>query len=223
MRLFNYLIIFLIFNTISYSSMKTAYDFSFNNINGGKLNLSDYKGKTLVITNVASRCGFTNQYEGLQSIWDEYKEKNLVVEQFCEGEKVPVLTFGSVTFENTRKIMRRFLKNWPKDKKIIIQSGWAQLAIERSNNYIFTIDRISHDQLFQHASVVIHHGGAGTTASVLHAGVPHIIIPLTSYVRLKHKHISIPNVYRICFVYSIFTLKCFTIPHQPMIVFLMNS
>jgi len=79
MRIFNYLIIFLIFNTVSYSSMKTAYDFSFNSIDGGKLNLSDYKGKTLVITNVASRCGFTNQYEGLQSIWDEYKEKNVVV------------------------------------------------------------------------------------------------------------------------------------------------
>lgn len=59
--------------------MKTAYDFSFNGIDGGKLNLSDYKGKTLVITNVASRCGFTNQYEGLQIIWDEYKEKNVVV------------------------------------------------------------------------------------------------------------------------------------------------
>jgi len=79
MRLFNYLIIFLIFNAVSYSSMKTAYDFSFNSIDGGKLNLSDYKGKTLVITNVASRCGFTNQYEGLQLIWDEYKEKNVVV------------------------------------------------------------------------------------------------------------------------------------------------
>lgn len=79
MRLFNYLIIFLIFNTVSYSSMKTAYDFSFKGIDGGKLNLSDYKGKTLIITNVASRCGFTNQYEGLQSIWNEYKEKNVVV------------------------------------------------------------------------------------------------------------------------------------------------
>ena len=107
----------------------------------------------------------------------ENGDKNTAVERFCNGEKVPVLTFGSVTFENTRKIMRRFLKNWPEDKKIIIQSGWAQLAIERTNNYIFTIDRISHDQLFQHASVVIHHGGAGTTASVLHAGVPHIVVP----------------------------------------------
>jgi UDP:flavonoid glycosyltransferase YjiC (YdhE family) len=39
------------------------------------------------------------------------------------------------------------------------------------------IDRVSHDQLFKYASMVIHHGGAGTTASVLHAGIPSIIIP----------------------------------------------
>ena len=107
----------------------------------------------------------------------EDSDKQSAIEQFCQGEKVPVLTFGSVTFENTRKIMRRFLKNWPNDKKIIIQSGWAQLGIERSNSYIISIDRISHDQLFKFASVVIHHGGAGTTASVLHSGVPHIVIP----------------------------------------------
>ena len=79
MRLLKYLVIFLIFNTVSYSSMRTAYDFSFNSIEGGKLNLSDYKGKTLIIANVASRCGFTNQYEGLQTLWDKYKQKNLVV------------------------------------------------------------------------------------------------------------------------------------------------
>ena len=59
--------------------MKTAYDFSFNSIEGGKLNLSDHKGKTLIVVNVASRCGFTNQYEGLQTLWDKYKEKNFAV------------------------------------------------------------------------------------------------------------------------------------------------
>ena len=105
------------------------------------------------------------------------EKNNIIVEEFCDGEKVPILTLGSVTFENTRKIMRRFLKNWPNDKKIIIQSGWAQLAIERPNSYILNINKISHDQLFNFASVVIHHGGAGTTASVLHSGVPHIVIP----------------------------------------------
>ena len=59
--------------------MKTAYDFSFKSIDGGKLDLSNFKGKTLVVTNVASRCGFTNQYDGLQTIWEEYKDKNVIV------------------------------------------------------------------------------------------------------------------------------------------------
>jgi len=36
---------------------------------------------------------------------------------------------------------------------------------------------VSHDQLFQHGSVIIHHGGAGTTASALHAGKPQIVVP----------------------------------------------
>ena len=79
MRLLKYLIIFTIFNTVSLANMKTAYDFSFNSIDGGKLDLSDFKGKTLIVTNVASRCGFTNQYNGLQTIWEEYKDKNVVV------------------------------------------------------------------------------------------------------------------------------------------------
>ena len=58
---------------------KLAYDFSFRNIEEGLIELKNYKGKTLVIVNVASRCGFTNQYEGLQSLWSNYKNKNLVV------------------------------------------------------------------------------------------------------------------------------------------------
>lgn len=107
----------------------------------------------------------------------ENEDLDRALHQFCRGEHVPILTFGSVTFEDKRKVMRRFLKSWPEDKKIIIQSGWAQLSIERSKKHIFTVDKVSHDQLFKHASVVIHHGGAGTTASVLHSGVPQIIIP----------------------------------------------
>jgi UDP:flavonoid glycosyltransferase YjiC (YdhE family) len=99
------------------------------------------------------------------------------LEPYCEGERVPVLTFGSVTFDEARKVMSRFMLNWPKGEKIIIQSGWAGLTIERPHAGMLRVDRVSHDQLFQYASMVIHHGGAGTTASVLHAGVPHIIIP----------------------------------------------
>ncbi len=99
------------------------------------------------------------------------------LEAFCQGERVPILTFGSVTFDEVRKVMTRFMRNWPTDKKIIIQSGWADLTIKQPRKEMKYVERVSHDQLFKYGSMVIHHGGAGTTASVLHAGIPHIIIP----------------------------------------------
>ncbi|MEQ9446556.1 MAG: glutathione peroxidase, partial [Rhodospirillaceae bacterium] len=58
---------------------ETAHDFSFSSIDGGALPLSDYKGKAVLIVNTASFCGYTPQYEGLQSLWSEYKDKGLVV------------------------------------------------------------------------------------------------------------------------------------------------
>ena len=90
---------------------------------------------------------------------------------------MPILTFGSVTFDEARKVMTRFMRNWPPGKKIIIQSGWAGLTIERPRPEMLCVGTVSHDQLFNYGSMVIHHGGAGTTASVLHAGIPNIIIP----------------------------------------------
>ena len=53
--------------------------FKFNDINGNELNLKDYKGKVILMVNVASRCGFTRQYEGLQAIWDQYKDKDFIL------------------------------------------------------------------------------------------------------------------------------------------------
>ena len=44
-----------------------------------ELNLKDYKGKVILMVNVASRCGFTRQYEGLQAIWDQYKDKDFIL------------------------------------------------------------------------------------------------------------------------------------------------
>ncbi len=107
----------------------------------------------------------------------EDPELDARVAAFTGGERVPILTFGSVTFDEARKVMTRFMRNWPEGKKIIIQSGWAGLTIERPRPEMLCVGRVSHDQLFQHGSCVIHHGGAGTTASVLHSGIPQIIVP----------------------------------------------
>lgn len=58
---------------------ETAHDFAFEKLEGGKLAMSEYKGKAVLVVNTASFCGYTPQYEGLQSLWESYKDKGLVV------------------------------------------------------------------------------------------------------------------------------------------------
>jgi len=72
-------IMFSFFNNANSAYEKLAYDFNFNGIEGNIINLKDYKDKVIVVVNVASRCGFTYQYDGLQTLWSNYKDKNLVV------------------------------------------------------------------------------------------------------------------------------------------------
>lgn len=93
------------------------------------------------------------------------------------GGRVPVLTFGSMVYENSGAWMERFIRAWPRDRKIIVQRGWAEFPQFGDAAHIKILGKVSHDQLFQHASAIIHHGGAGTTASALHAGVPQIVVP----------------------------------------------
>jgi glutathione peroxidase len=58
---------------------ETAHDFSFASIDGGALPMSQFEGKAVLVVNTASFCGYTPQYEGLQTLWSEYKDKGLVV------------------------------------------------------------------------------------------------------------------------------------------------
>ena len=65
-------------NSMSENS-KTFYDFKIDSINGEELNLSIFNEKTILLVNVASKCGFTKQYDDLQKLYDVYKEKGLIV------------------------------------------------------------------------------------------------------------------------------------------------
>ena len=58
---------------------ESIYDFKVKDIDGNEVAMSDYKGKVLMIVNVASKCGFTPQYDGLQKLYDNYKDQGLVV------------------------------------------------------------------------------------------------------------------------------------------------
>jgi glutathione peroxidase len=61
---------------------KSVLDFTMKNIDGEDVKLSAYSGKALLLVNVASKCGYTSQYKGLESIYEKYKEQGLVVMGF---------------------------------------------------------------------------------------------------------------------------------------------
>ena len=103
-------------NKVTANYEKLAYDFQFKDLDGSALNLSEYKGKVIIVVNVASQCGFTKQYEDMQNIWEKYQSKGIVmlgipsndfgkqepgtseeIKNFCEAK------FG-ITFPMTEKV-----------------------------------------------------------------------------------------------------------------------
>jgi len=82
---FYLIIIFSFFNllnlTIIGNSMenKNFYDFELETITGETITLNKYKGKAILLVNVASNCGFTKQYTDLQNLWENYKERDFIV------------------------------------------------------------------------------------------------------------------------------------------------
>lgn len=106
----------------------SVYDFTVKTKSGAEKNLSDYKGKVLLIVNTASKCGFTPQYEGLQKLYDRYKDKgfeilgfpcnqfagqepgtNEEVQTFCKlnyGVTFPIFAKGDVRGETAQPLFK---------------------------------------------------------------------------------------------------------------------
>jgi glutathione peroxidase len=73
------LVMFSFLDKVEAKYDKLFFDLNIKNIDNKILDLSDYKGKTVLLVNVASRCGFTKQYSGLQELYEKYKEKNFII------------------------------------------------------------------------------------------------------------------------------------------------
>ncbi|MBI1196657.1 MAG: glutathione peroxidase [Phenylobacterium sp.] len=86
--------------------MSSAYDYSFDKIDGGPLPMTTFKDKVVLVVNTASKCGLTPQYNGLETLYSDYKDKGLVVlgvpcNQFMgqePGTEAEIQTFCSTTF-----------------------------------------------------------------------------------------------------------------------------
>ena len=77
---------------------ENVYSFTVKDINGKDVSLADYKGKTILIVNVASKCGFTPQYKGLEELYVKFKDKGLVILGF------PCNQFGKQEPGNSEEI-----------------------------------------------------------------------------------------------------------------------
>jgi glutathione peroxidase len=87
----------------------SVYDFTLPSIDGKPMPLADYKGKVILVVNVASRCGFTPQYTALESIYEKYKDQGFVILGFPAnnfggqepGTNAEIKTFCSAKYNVT--------------------------------------------------------------------------------------------------------------------------
>lgn len=106
MKQIAFLAAFLFALTSSLQAGSSIYDIPLVDIDGNETSLAKYKGKTLLIVNVASKCGYTKQYKGLEQLNDEYGSKGLVVLGFpCNqfggqepGSEEDIKEFCSLTY-----------------------------------------------------------------------------------------------------------------------------
>jgi len=138
-------------SNVSANYDKLAYDFSFKDLDGSELKLSNFKENVIVVVNVASQCGFTKQYEDMQKIWNKYQSKGLIIlgvpsndfgnqepgnsneiKNFCESK------FG-ITFPMTEKVSVKGLNAHP--FYVWAKNNYGKSAIPKWNFYKIIINK----------------------------------------------------------------------------------
>lgn len=94
------------------------------------------------------------------------------------GEPPVVIGFGSMTTRDPVAATRTLLEGVAMSgRRAVLLAGWAGLGVDDLPASVFCIDAAPHDWLFARACAVVHHGGAGTTAAALRAGIPQVLVP----------------------------------------------
>ena len=99
----------------------SVYDYSAKTLDGQDVSLADYRGQVLLIVNTASKCGFTPQYEGLEALYRQYKDRGLTILGFpCNqfgaqepGNAEEIASFCSLTYDVTFRMLAKIDVNGP--------------------------------------------------------------------------------------------------------------
>ncbi|XP_077248673.1 UDP-Glycosyltransferase superfamily protein [Tasmannia lanceolata] len=113
------------------------------------------------------------------NLGSKYQPQKELIQWLQKGQKPIYIGFGSMPLEDAKKIMTIILETLSDTgQRGIIDRGWGDLGIlaEVPDN-VFLLEDCPHDWLFPQCSAVVHHGGAGTTATGLKAGCPTAIVP----------------------------------------------
>ncbi|TYP97409.1 glutathione peroxidase [Tenacibaculum adriaticum] len=177
-----YLLPLLLFTFISCKSQtnkKTTtmslYDVKIKNLQGKEMNFSDFKGKKILFVNVASKCGFTPQYEGLQKLADQNKDKLVVIgvpcnqfggqepgtsteiQEFCQlnyGVNFPITEKVDVKGENQHPLYQ-FLTNKDNNgvKSSSVKWNFQKYLVDENGNLIdfwYSITKPSSKKIAKH-------------------------------------------------------------------------
>jgi glutathione peroxidase len=117
---------------------KNVFDFTLNSIDGQPTPLASYKGKVVLLVNVASRCGFTPQYAALESTYEKYKDRGLVI------VGIPANNFGSQEPGSNEEIKKfcsaKYNVKFPMMAKISVKGG------DQAPLYQFLTDKSANPQ-----------------------------------------------------------------------------
>jgi glutathione peroxidase len=121
------------------ATAKTVYNFTLKSIDGQPVSLKSYHGKVLLLVNVASKCGFTPQYAGLESLYEKYKDRGLVI------VGIPANNFAAQEPGTNEEIKtfcsRKYNVTFPMMSKVSV------LGADKTPLYVFLTDKDANPKI----------------------------------------------------------------------------
>jgi len=125
--------------TLLAAPAKSIYDFTMNSIDGQPVSLNSYSGKVVLLVNVASKCGFTPQYAGLEALYEKYKDRGLII------VGIPANNFAAQEPGTNEEIKtfcsRKYNVTFPMMSKVSV------LGDDKTPLYVFLTDKAVNPQI----------------------------------------------------------------------------